>query len=136
MLDANQIKRLLKQNLDVKRSDIRCRVDSSYRITLMSYSVSKEAVERVLEPLKSVSRCESSGEILSGGNTFVFVDYDYDCEIPSEAMHHLLKILDKSDLREQPRHIAEYHLIKDMQKLDFRRDITTRLIRQIGGVGQ
>lgn len=48
---------------------------SSIHIKIKSPTVSKLAVEKIANGEEHVRYCEYSGEILSGGNRFVFVDY-------------------------------------------------------------
>ena len=54
---------------------------SSIRITIKDAAVSKDAVEAIAAEHEDVRRDEH-GEILNGGNRFVFVDYDYDALVP------------------------------------------------------
>ena len=42
-------------------------------IRIKDESVDEEAVKGVAEGRSSIDRCEASGEILGGGNTYVFV---------------------------------------------------------------
>jgi hypothetical protein len=48
---------------------------SSIRIEIKTARTPRALVEAVAGKLERVSRCSMSGEILSGGNRFVFVDY-------------------------------------------------------------
>ncbi len=48
---------------------------SSIRIVIKDATVLRPAVERIANEHESVRRCEYSGDILSGGNRFVFVEY-------------------------------------------------------------
>lgn len=52
-----------------------CRGSSIY-VTVKDPTVSLHKVEKIAMPYQSVRRCEYSGEILSGGNTFITVEYD------------------------------------------------------------
>lgn len=47
----------------------------SVTVTIRDASVRLDAVKAVAMPFERISRCEASGEILSGGNTFVRVEY-------------------------------------------------------------
>lgn len=51
---------------------------SSVRISIKSPLVDYDVVERVAECEEEVRRCEITHEILSGGNFFVFVEWDYE----------------------------------------------------------
>ena len=57
---------------------------SALSFTIREVGVSIAAVEKVAGSFESISRCEASGEILCGGNTFVDVDFG-----PKVAAHAL-----------------------------------------------
>ena len=79
MRSGNQIKKELAEKLNVKSSCFSVRVEySSINIEIKCPKIELEEVEKIVNKYESVSRCEYSGEILSGGNTFVFVDYSWD----------------------------------------------------------
>lgn len=48
---------------------------TSIRIRIKRPGISKAAVEAIAFPEKHIRYCEVTGDILSGGNRFVFVDY-------------------------------------------------------------
>lgn len=52
--------------------------ETAVRVTVKDISVDKAVVEKIAMRHRDVSYDERSYEILAGGNTFVFVDYDYD----------------------------------------------------------
>jgi hypothetical protein len=56
----------------------------SVNVTIKSPNVSLSKVSEIAKAFARVSYCESSGEVLSGGNTFVFVDYS-DCVLKQVA---------------------------------------------------
>lgn len=69
-------KEILKANPNLKSKDINVRYDGSYDINVnIAYPLS--LIEKIADQYKRVSRCEYSGEILSGGNTFVNVSYNW-----------------------------------------------------------
>lgn len=51
---------------------------SSIRVTIKSDSIPMQVVRDIATGVEEIDRCEVTGEILSGGNRFVFVDYDAD----------------------------------------------------------
>lgn len=53
---------------------------TSVEVRIKDVTVDFEAVDRAAHQFEKVDRCEYSGEILCGGNTFVFVQYDYKVE--------------------------------------------------------
>jgi hypothetical protein len=60
----------------IKRSQVSVRCDhSSIRVNIIDPTVSKKTVEEIAGKYESIDRCNYSGEILCGGNTFVFVEY-------------------------------------------------------------
>ena len=51
---------------------------TSVRVNIKDISIDRAVVEKIAYRHRDVSYDERSGEILSGGNTYVWVDYDYD----------------------------------------------------------
>lgn len=51
---------------------------SSIRVYIKDVTIPKAKVEAVANEQQEVHYCEYTHEILSGGNRFVFVDYDYE----------------------------------------------------------
>ena len=51
---------------------------TSVRVNIKDISIDRDVVEKIAYRHKDISYDERSGEILSGGNTYVFVEYDYD----------------------------------------------------------
>jgi hypothetical protein len=49
---------------------------SSIHVTIRDLSIPLADVEAIASSAESISRCSTTGEILSGGNTFVHVKYD------------------------------------------------------------
>ena len=49
---------------------------TAYYVTIKDPTIDKDEVERIAEGRESYERDYATGEILSGGNTYVFVDYD------------------------------------------------------------
>jgi len=75
--NSKGIKEELKDNgIDTKNIGVRER-GGSYYITIKDPTIDKDKVEKIAEHNESYERDYATGEILSGGNTFVFVDYDY-----------------------------------------------------------
>jgi hypothetical protein len=90
-MKATEIKKLLKSHgIDTKFVRATCTAGCT-RITLLSPEIHAGQVTSILRHLHSVRRCEATGEILSGGNHFLFVDYEnFSLPIPS-AMVEALK---------------------------------------------
>lgn len=80
---AAAIRKELKKQLGVtsKQVSVRSRnsgYDEAIDVTIKDLKVNKMKVEAIANRYEYIRRCEYSGEILSGGNTYVFVRLDYD----------------------------------------------------------
>lgn len=81
---SKQIRQALKAKYGWTGQDVSVRTDnysmgSSIRIKVKNPTVDKAIVEEIAKDHEHVYRCEMTGDILSGGNRFVFVDYTDDC---------------------------------------------------------
>ena len=80
MTDTKTIRATLKNNgwnaraISVREG--RGGLSRSFTLTIRKRGISKKAVEAVAKTFDDIDRDERSGEILSGGNTFVFVEID------------------------------------------------------------
>ena len=54
--------------------------ERAYYVTIRTFSINKEDVEKVINKFKEIDIDERTGEILGGGNTFIFVNYDSNLE--------------------------------------------------------
>jgi len=89
---AKEIRTALKKAKGITSRQVSVRSESysmgsSIRLTIKDPSISKEWVEEIAKEQQSISRCEYSGDILSGGNRFVFVDYSREAEEALAAPH-------------------------------------------------
>jgi hypothetical protein len=84
MINGNQAKKELKAaGIDTKKIRIYTRRGSgSLNVSIRDLSISVESVDAVLRKYENISRCEHTGEILQGGNDFVFIGYDWEASIP------------------------------------------------------
>lgn len=63
----------------IETKNIRVSSKSSINVKLLDPKLDIELITSLLQnEFESYQRDEATGEILSGGNTFVFVDFDYD----------------------------------------------------------
>lgn len=90
---GNAIRKKIKA-LGYTSKDVSVRVsDAGYetavRIYIKNMAVNEQAVKGVAKSFEYIDRDERSYEILSGGNTFVFVEYDYDTK--KEAINKYLE---------------------------------------------
>lgn len=67
--------------------------ETSIRVYIKNAYVKKEEVEKLLRHWESIDRDERTYEILSGGNTFLFVQYEYG--VLEDAAAPLLPISEK-----------------------------------------
>ena len=90
---GNELKREIRTACpELKHRDLSVKNDGSYNIELKAF-FPLSRVKAVAEKNESIDRCQYSGEILSGGNTFVFVGYVYKIEVPQTAMDAVEKLL-------------------------------------------
>ncbi len=77
---TKEIRQRLKKEFGYtsRQVSVKTRHYSSIDITIKDAGVNYKAVKEIAESHEKIDRCEQTYEILSGGNTFVFVDYDYD----------------------------------------------------------
>lgn len=59
---------------------VRKRSASAYDVEIKSLDIDKDEIEKIVSKYENIRYDERTGEILSGGNTYVFVSYDYDVE--------------------------------------------------------
>jgi hypothetical protein len=81
--NAKEIRTELKSRYGWTRNDVSVRANSysmgsSIRIEIKSAAVRASKVKEIAEKFQRIDRCSYSGEILNGGNRFVFVEYDRD----------------------------------------------------------
>jgi len=78
--DSKKIRQALKaKGITNKQVSVKSKsysMGSSIHVTIKDLSISRKMVEEIANKKESVRRCEVTHEILSGGNQFVFVDYD------------------------------------------------------------
>lgn len=81
MTKTNEMKRTLKAaGIDTKLVKInhhRGGYDESYLVSIYSKSIDLKKVEKLLSACRKVDRDEYTGEILVGGNTYLWVEYHW-----------------------------------------------------------
>ena len=75
---AKIIRQELKQELNLNRTKVSVRAPhyGCINVTIKDMDVCIDQVEAIANKQQYYTRCEVTQEILSGGNMFVFVDYD------------------------------------------------------------
>ena len=76
MISGTKTKKILKE-AGIKTKGISITVNgSTLRAVIKDLEISKEEVKRILKTKETIHRCQATGDILSGGNFFIQVDYD------------------------------------------------------------
>lgn len=71
-----------KAGFDMKKVSVRHRwagYSESYDIELKDRNMDIQKAREIARKFREVDRDEVTGEVLLGGNTYVFVQYSYDC---------------------------------------------------------
>lgn len=77
---AQEIAAKLKA-IGITNKQVSCRGDyNSINCRVKDLSIDLEVVKQIAYDYEKINLCEYSGEILAGGNTFVFVKYDHATE--------------------------------------------------------
>ena len=80
-MNSKEIKKYLKENgIDTENISVKgstCGYSESYEITIKDININIEKVRELLKTFESYETDERTGEILEGGNTYIFVNYDY-----------------------------------------------------------
>ena len=92
---GTELKKEIRENVKtLGHRDLSVKYDGSYRVALKKF-VPLSPIEKIAEKRESYQRCEATGDILQGGNTFVFVEYmrwdtnkdqAFSLEVPQEAL--------------------------------------------------
>jgi hypothetical protein len=73
---------------------------NSFRLIIRCGDVDPDQVERIARNYQTIHRCEATQEILSGGNTFVFVDWDRNVKLAIGEQSMYRELLTKEVLSE------------------------------------
>jgi hypothetical protein len=76
---ATALRKEIKDTLGYNSRQVGVKVSPSLaiRVTVKDKSIPIEPIEAIAETYENYTRDERSQEILAGGNTFVFVNYDW-----------------------------------------------------------
>jgi hypothetical protein len=74
----NSIKKLGYNSRQISVRDGGGCYSTTINITIKDLNIDKDLIEEATSNFEKIDRCEASGEILSGGNTFIFVSYDWE----------------------------------------------------------
>ena len=118
------IKNEIKSATGCKARDISVRTSSSsIRVEIKSPFINIKDVEEVVNKYESISRDEYTGEILCGGNTFVFVSYSDDvfsevAEDFEEEAEAIIEEVSKMDI-DEGKFIREHICLMNDSRRDF-----------------
>ncbi len=93
-----------------------CGYSDRAEITIKDMKADRKAIENVCKKFQSIDYDSASGEILEGGNTYIFVKYDYDTL--ENAIEEEVNKLDSlmAEIEKEQKHIkknnSEYVLFK------------------------
>lgn len=78
---SKEIRELLKKEgfkrTDISVRNVRCTTDTIIRVEIKNPYINRQQVDDLLKHFNDVGIDERTGEILSGGNTFVSVEWQY-----------------------------------------------------------
>ena len=82
---ASEVRKALKEELGLSNRKVSvrgsyCGYSDALDVTVKDLMVDIKKVEKIANKFYDVDRCERSGEILQGGNTYVTVKYDWEKE--------------------------------------------------------
>lgn len=81
-MESKDIKKLLKEKgFDTKKISVKhryCGYSESFDITIKDINININEIENIIKSLEYYERDERTGEILEGGNTYIFTQYDFD----------------------------------------------------------
>jgi hypothetical protein len=81
MNEAKEIRVELKNKLGYNSRQVSVRTDGcAIRVNVKDKSIDLKPIKEIARKYEDISRCEYTHEILSGGNTFVFVNYSWDAK--------------------------------------------------------
>ena len=103
MTTTKEIRDRIKAELGLNSRQVsvrggRCTYSYAIRVTI-KVPVAKSQIEAIAKSAESIARCEYSGEILSGGNTYVTVEYGegvLDEMFDEEALKDLIRACSKA----------------------------------------
>ena len=104
-MNSKEIKKHLKENgIDTKNISVKgsnCGYSESYNITIKDIDIDIEKVRELVKTFESYERDERTGEILEGGNTYLFVNYDYNTlKLANEKYNNIILNIINSKLKE------------------------------------
>jgi hypothetical protein len=124
---AKEIRKILKVNFPGVKFSVRksthCSIDVSY-----SDAIPVKQVEEHVRQFESIDRCEVTGEILAGGNDFIFVNREISKDNQETIKEMVIKAFPKPDsYTDYEYEMLAYHVYSTT---DFRKPLS---INYVGG---
>jgi Large polyvalent protein associated domain 29 len=85
---AKQIRKELKEKFPFTKFSVRCERSGAINVSWTDFPTEK-AVEKIVSKYEQVQRCEVTGEILSGGNLFVFTRQEWTEEMKKKIVDEM-----------------------------------------------
>lgn len=85
---AKQIRKELKEKFPFTKFSVRCDRGTSINVSWTNFPT-KRAVEEIVSKYEEIDRCEVTGEILSGGNLFVFTRQEWTEEMKKKIVDEM-----------------------------------------------
>ena len=115
-VDTKAIKKMVIEKTGLRYSDLSATSDySSLNIHVKAF-YPLSVIEKLVSDIEKVDRCDRSGEILSGGNFFVFVSYNRDIVIPDDMKKVIFDVVQSINLDSGVDNIpknAKLHLLNE-----------------------
>lgn len=104
-MNSKEIKKYLRENgIDTKNISVKgsnCGYSENFNITIKDINIDIEKVRDLVKTFESYERDERTGEILEGGNTYIFVNYDYNTlKLANEKYNNVVLNIINSKLKE------------------------------------
>lgn len=82
-MTANSLKQLLSYYLKTPSTtfSVRTASNGTIRVKIKDPSICLQTAREIASRYESINYCDSTGEILSGFNRFIFVDYDLEIKL-------------------------------------------------------
>ena len=95
---AQKIKKEIIAKTPLKSRDLSCRYEicgysDSVHIRVKAERFPLSMVEAIANEHQSVSRCQASGEVLMGGNTYIDTVYPWDINLSDEFREEIQKVI-------------------------------------------
>lgn len=130
MTKSKDIKSYLREQ-GIETKNIRITTDSSINVKILDPKLNFDQIETLLrDKYESYQRDKATGEILSGGNTFVFIEYDQNIvkEISEQLYPTISPFLEKCSGRWSIASLVKHYV--ESQSLEYDVHLTKRAIQE------